>query len=256
VLDQHGPMRRVLICGESWLAVTTHYKGFDQLSWASYDESVEWLERAVERASLAVDFMPDHLVPRRFPSALEELERYSLVILSDIGANSFLLHPDTAAHSRATPNRLDLLEKYVERGGGLLMIGGWLSFTGQDGKARYRGTGVERTLPVTLMETDDVVEVPQGFSAELVTTDHPVTSGIRGPWPPLLGYNRLRLRPDATPLLQHGGDPIAAVRAHGRGRTGVFASDCAPHWAPAEFLNWPGYDAFFGQMARWLARAT
>lgn len=27
----------------------------------------------------------------------------------------------------------------------------------------------------------------------------------------------------------------------GGGRTAAFASDLAPHWAPQEFLDWPGY---------------
>ena len=45
-------------------------------------------------------------------------------------------------------------------GGGLLMIGGYLSFAGIDGKARYHGTPVEDALPVTIAATDDRVEAP------------------------------------------------------------------------------------------------
>jgi len=35
----------------------------------------------------------------------------------------------------------------------------------------------------------------------------------------------------------------------------AFASDCAPHWGPADFLAWEGYPRFWGNLVEWLARA-
>jgi uncharacterized membrane protein len=35
----------------------------------------------------------------------------------------------------------------------------------------------------------------------------------------------------------------------------VFTSDCAPHWAPPEFLAWPGYQVLWPNLIRWLAGA-
>lgn len=246
---------RALIVGESWLVVTTHIKGFDSMTTSTYEEDVGWLRGALEGASIETSHLPAHLAAAEFPTDMEGLKSYDVVILSDVGANTLLLHPDTWSRSRAMPNRLDLLRDYIHEGGGLLMIGGYLSFTGLAGKANYRGTGVEMALPVTMLPTDDRVEVPQGFSPETVDPSHLVTRGMGSPWPMLLGYNRVEAKPGAAVLLKHDDDPIAAVWEYGRGRAGAFASDCAPHWAPPEFVNWEGYAVFFGQMVRWLAQA-
>ena len=43
------------------------------------------------------------------------------------------------------------------------MIGGYFSFQGIDGSARWRRTPVEDVLPVTCLPYDDRVEVPEGF---------------------------------------------------------------------------------------------
>jgi uncharacterized membrane protein len=246
---------RVLIAGESWVVVTTHIKGFDYMTTSTYEEAVEWLQKALEESGIGVDFLPNHLASRKFPMSMEELKLYQVVILSDIGANTLLLHPDTFLHSQTTPNRLDLLHDYVQEGGGLMMIGGYLSFTGLSGKANYRGTGVEKALPVALLSTDDRVEVPQGFSPEICNPTHPILRGIQGPWPILLGYNRVEPKPDAAVLLKYNDDPIVAAWQYGRGRAAVFTSDCALHWGSPDFLDWRGYTTFFSQMVRWLAQA-
>ena len=57
------------------------------------------------------------------------------------------------------------------------MWGGYLSFTGLHGYGFYKRTPIERLLPVELMETDDRVEVPEGFPRILVK-DHPILQGI------------------------------------------------------------------------------
>ena len=101
-------------------------------------------------------------MPARFPGSAGELAAYGAVILSDIGANSLLLAPQTFERSQPAPDRLAAVEQYTGRGGGLLMIGGYLSFAGIEGKARYHGTPVELALPVLISATDDRVERPQG----------------------------------------------------------------------------------------------
>ena len=57
----------------------------------------------------------------------------------------------------------------------------------------------------------------------------------------------------ATILATADGDPLLAVRKVGEGRTLAFASDISPHWAPAEFMAWPGYQRLFDNAVRWLA---
>src|SRR5688572_11036587 len=132
--------KRVLIAGESWVMHTIHQKGFDSFTTTAYAEGLQWLRAGLEAGGYAVDHLPNHLAPSQFPTSLDELRGYAAVILSDIGTNTLLLHPDTFERSRAMPNRLALLRDYTAAGGGLVMVGGYLTFQGIDAKARYAGT--------------------------------------------------------------------------------------------------------------------
>ncbi|MBM4432252.1 MAG: cytoplasmic protein [Chloroflexi bacterium] len=245
---------RILIAGESWVTHSIHVKGFDSFTTSSYEEGVHWLRAALERANYKVDFMPNHLVPREFPTAIADLEPYSIVMLSDCGSNTLLLHPDTFAKSEKTPDRLAVIHDYVQRGGSLLMIGGYMTFQGIDGKARYHGTPIEDALPVIIQATDDRVEIPAGIHPVPVQPRHPILAGIEGEWPAFLGYNRFTARPSAQVLLTIGDDPFLVVWDYGKGRAAAFASDCGPHWGPPEYLNWQHHDRFWGQFAHWLSR--
>jgi uncharacterized membrane protein len=200
-----------------------------------------------------VTYLPCHEVPSRFPSAAGELAAFDVVILSDIGSNTFLLAPETFTRSEIAPNRLQVLAQYVDDGGALLMIGGYMSFAGIDGKARYGSTPLAPVLPVDVLDHDDRVEVPEGFTADVVAADHPALAEVPSAWPRLLGYNRLVSRPTTTVLASFGDDPILAVGEYGHGRTAVFASDLAPHWAPPEFVEWEGYVALWAGVLSWLA---
>jgi uncharacterized membrane protein len=145
------------------------------------------------------------------------------------------------------------VEAYVRGGGGLLMIGGYLSFAGIEGKARYHGTGVEEALPVVISETDDRVEAPQGVVPSVAAPDHPVLAGLPASWPRLLGYNQVTAKPAAAVLVRCDDDPLIACGEHGSGRAAVFTSDCAPHWGPPGFLGWPGYTRLWANLVTWLA---
>ena len=122
--------------------------------------------------------MPSHEAQRDFPQTPEGLAAFDAVILSDIGSNTLLLHPDTWIASKRTPNRLRSLKTYVENGGGLLMVGGYYSFQGINGGARYHGTPVEDVLPVDILPYDDRVEVPEGFTPEIKQNAHPILQGL------------------------------------------------------------------------------
>ncbi|HZS92126.1 MAG TPA: glutamine amidotransferase [Chloroflexota bacterium] len=248
-----SPDRRVLIAGESWVMHTIHQKGFDSFTTTEYAEGVSWLRKALERAGYTVDFMPNHLAPREFPFTVEELSRYTAVILSDIGANSLSIHPDTFARSHPHPNRLAVIREYVRAGGALVMIGGYLTFQGIEAKGAYRGTPIEEVLPVTLLAGDDRVELPDRSRPEVVRPDHDLVRGLPHVWPRVLGYNRLQPKDSATVLVTCNGDPFVAVGEYGRGRTLAFAGDCGPHWAPVSFVEWDGYDVFWAQAMAWLS---
>ena len=247
---------RVLLCGESWVTHSLHIKGFDSFTTSSYVEGAGRLRGALAAAGIEVDYLPGHLVPVRFPGAAGELAGYDAVVLSDIGANSLLLSPDTFERSAVAPNRLRVIEEFVREGGGLLMIGGYLSFAGIEGKARYHGTPVEAALPVIISGIDDRVEEPSGVRPEVSQPGHPALDGVPEDWPAVLGYNRVTPRPGAEVLVRCAEDPLVACGEYHGGRSAVFTSDCAPHWGPPAFLDWPGYGPLWANLVAWLARRT
>jgi len=72
--------------------------------------------------------------------------------------------------------------------------------------------------------------------------------------PLLLGFNTSKLKPGAELLLStERGDPLLAHWRYGLGRVAAFTSDAKSRWA-SEWLGWPGYGKFWGQIARMLAR--
>ena len=249
-----GP-RRVLIAGESWVMHTIHQKGFDHFTTTAYGEGLQWLRAALEGGGFAIEHLPNHLVAAQFPTTAEALATYDVVVLSDIGSNTLLLHPDTFERSVAMPNRLALLRDYVVGGGGLVMVGGYLSFQGIDAKARYAGTPVADALPVTMLTVDDRVEAPEGVRAVVRDHTHPILNGVPEGWPALLGYNRIVAKPGAATLATVGADPLLVAWEHGRGRAVAFASDCGPHWAPPAFVGWPGYAPLWRGIIGWASGA-
>lgn len=243
---------QVLLVGESWVSTGMHVKGFNDFSTAFYEVGHEALTAALG-AEFEVAYMPSHEAATAFPGDAEALARYAAVLFSDIGADTLLLHPDTFLRMRPTPNRLVAVKEYVQGGGGFAMIGGYMSFGGFGGRARYHRTEIEEILPVDVFPFDDRVETPQGFHPEVAAPAHPVLAQVTGSWPLLLGYNRITAKPAAEVLLRRGGDVILAVQAYGAGRTLAFASDCAPHWGSPEFVAWEHYGTFWRSAVRWLA---
>ncbi|KQT69829.1 MULTISPECIES: glutamine amidotransferase [unclassified Aureimonas] len=247
---------KVLLAGESWVSTATHIKGFDQFPTVTYHQGADELLKALKDSPFDIEFMPAHQAQRDFPQTIEALRAYDAVILSDIGANTLLLHPDTWIHSKTTPNRLKLLRQYVEEGGALLMFGGYYSFQGINGGARYARTPVEDVLPVTCFRFDDRVEVPEGFTPE-VTGDaaHPILQGLGTEWPVLLGYNEVELKPGAEVLAtvsgEYGSQPLLVTGTYGKGRSVVWTSDVGPHWLPSGFIAWEGYAKLFAAMLAW-----
>ena len=194
--------------------------------------------------------MPNHVAAEEFPYEVDELARWDVVLLSDIGSNTLLIPPATFARFEPRPNRLAALRDWVRGGGGLGMIGGYLSFGGIEGKANYGRTPLADALPVEIETGDDRVETPED-PAPRVVADHAVVDGLPREWPPLLGYQRLG--PRGTVLATVNGDPLLVVGAVADGRALAYASDIGPHWAPPAFLEWDGYARLWDQAVRWLA---
>jgi uncharacterized membrane protein len=258
MLPLKGPLMaekaKILIVGETWITNSVHTKGFDSFSTSSFGEGYSYLKSALERGGFHVDVIENHVASTAFPDSVAGLAQYSTIILSDIGANTLLLTPTTWRLAQPAPNKLQVIADYVKAGGGLIMIGGYLTFTGIEAKGCWKDTVVEACLPVRLMATDDRREHPEGVSGEVVDAAHPVLSGIDGAWPKLLGYNRVTLAPDGRLVAKIGNDPLLALGEAGAGRTAAFMSDCSPHWCPQDFMAWPGYGTLWRNICAWTSR--
>lgn len=245
--------RKVLLAGETWITYKVDVKGFSAYTTSSYGQAQAEFVEAIESFGHEVTHIPNHDAVERFPWTVEEVSAYDVVILSDISADTLQIHPDCFDRGQRTPDRLRVLRDWVHSGGGLLMVGGYMSFSGLEGKARYQATPLADVLPVQMLGFDDRVESPEGVTPRLKKR-HVVVEGL-SEWPHFLGYNRVQAKSGAEVLMGVDEDPFLVVGAFGEGRTAAFASDCSPHWGSPEFLQWPDYARFWGQLMEWLGSA-
>lgn len=243
---------RVLFIGESWTVHMIHAKGYDTFESTKYEEGATFLLDSLKGNGVEIDYMPSHEVQVRFPNSLEVLEQYDSIVISDIGSNTFLLQNKTFYQMEKIPNALELIRQYVENGGGLLMIGGYLSFMGIEGKANYKNTILADVLPIVMLERDDRVEKPEGVYPETII-EHEITKGLEK-WPAFLGYNRFTAKEDTMTLAKIEEDPLLVIGKYGKGKTAAFASDCAPHWGSIEFVEWDQYTPFWIRILKQIER--
>ncbi len=195
-------MKRILFLGEGEPAGPARY-----------------LAAILTAAGVRFDHQPDQKpLPRAWMN-----RGYAGLVLSDYRASSW------------TPHGSRWVARQVERGAGLLMIGGWASFTGQCGG--YRGTALEALLPVRCLAGDDRVQRAA------------IWDGLARP-PVICGYQRCQPRAQSRVDLyfrdlnySNGGFVLGArhpglVRGgYGAGKTAAFMTDCAPHWA-GTLVDW------------------
>jgi uncharacterized membrane protein len=248
----------ILLAGESWTSTATHIKGWDQFHSVTAHRGADAFLAAVGSDDLRFRYMPCDEAAERFPDTAEELARYDVVVLSDIGANTLLLPPEVWLYSRPAPNRLKAIREYVAKGGALLMVGGYLSFQGINGAARYRGTPVEEVLPVLIHPFDDRIEIPEGVAPDYAPDGHAVLASVGAGAPSILGLNEVVAKPGAETIMRlpaaEGGHPLLTLGTYGDGRSAAWTTDIGPHWLPQDFLDWPGFAPLMRNLFGWLAR--
>ncbi|SEL56213.1 Uncharacterized membrane protein [Chitinophaga rupis] len=200
---------------------------------------------------------------RMQPGRLEEILNTSTgLIISDVEAKCFHLFPsffDRAQRKDTVvtfPDRLTTIKNWIADGGGLLMLGGWLSFSGAFGKGGWGRSSFSNALPVQCLATEDLVESSAGFTAELLVPDHPAVKGLSwDTFPPIFGYNEVTAKPQGEVLVRvkETGDPLVVAGEYGKGRILTYMSDPAPHWG-LNFELWDSYDAFWQQSLNWVKK--
>lgn len=242
-------MTRILLAGESWISVSFEVKGRNVTVDSSYHTAADHLIAALEANDATVDHQTCETAWTDFPCTHSELKKYDLIILSDIGADTLQLTP-AVTKGVVDVNRCRLLKEYVQTGGALGMVGGYMSFSGKGGMARYKNTALADVLPVEMVDGDDRVERPAG----VIPDNHHALAELPSDWPPILGYNRLHAKPESDIWATVTDDPLIVVGKSGRGRTFAFATDCAPHWAPPQFLEWKGLPILWGEIIEWVTK--
>lgn len=251
-------MIKLLLVGESWVSSASHFKGFDQFNSVTFHTGADRFVEGMSKAGIDVTYMKAHEAAEGFPYEQKDLDAYDVLMLSDIGANTLLLPPDVWLRGQRVPNRLRMIEKWVREGGGLIMIGGYLTFQGIDGRGRWHRTPVEKALPVTCLPYDDRVEIPEGATPQVSKPDHPILHGVPSDWPYLLGVNEISPKSECAEVILSLPDaqdnlPLLVAGSYSEGRSLAWASDMSEHWLPKPFLDWPGYDVLFANMVKWAA---
>jgi uncharacterized membrane protein len=216
----------------------------------------KWLKDALESTGRhTVESVPswdfyNALGPGDYEKILAD---YDVFIFSDVDAKLFQLAPNFFDRSKfgrkplTFPDRIRLTRDAVAAGKGLMMLGGWYSFTGEMGKGGWGRTLLKKLLPVRCLDFEDLVESTEGFAPRATPAGRKFFKGLDlGTMPPLLGYNKTTPIEEGRMLLtvRGTGDPLLAVRDFGKGRVLAYTSDPAPHWG-CNFVYWEGYNEFW-----------
>lgn len=228
-------------------------KGFSSHIWG------QPLIDSLKQGNIDVTHMTNDVAITAFPRTAEGLSEYDAVIISDCECEVLALYPFWIPGAEVPrTNRLKAIREYTRGGGGLLMVGGWSSFSGRFGHGGFYDTPVEEALPVNCLKgLDDRIETPEGVHVNIKLPNHPVVKDI--PWdecPVFEGFNKILPKEGAQVLATIGEgedeNPLIVVWEYGKGRSMAFASDCSPHWA-AFFQPWECYGQFWRQSVHWLS---
>jgi len=213
-----------------------------------------WLKNALESAgNHEVNSVPSWDFYKLGPGEYEKIiDEYDVIVFSDVEGKLFQLNPDFFNREEfgkkilTYPDRLRLTLDAVKAGKGLMLLGGWYSFTGETGKGGWGRTILREAIPVKCLDFEDLVESTEGYYPEVTPEGRRVFGDSLGDIPPILGYNQTTEIPEGKVLLRvkGTGDPLLAVRQLGKGRVLAYTSDPAPHWG-LNFVYWKHYNDFW-----------
>ncbi|MBI9018993.1 MAG: hypothetical protein JEZ07_17215 [Phycisphaerae bacterium] len=194
------------------------------------DQAASYLAGVMTHFDISFDYIASE---QKFDDALFDKD-YKAIILSDYPAANF------------TKEQLATLASKVNKGLGLLMIGGWESYYGLGGN--WHETILTDVLPVEILKQDDR---RNNWNPCVVgkVCDHAIIEGLplNADMPIVGGFNEFVAKADSTTILNvqcYQADPqgeamnfilrkvypLMVVGNYGSGNVASFASDVAPHW--------------------------
>ncbi|HQK21102.1 MAG TPA: glutamine amidotransferase, partial [Polyangiaceae bacterium] len=228
--------------------------------WLKADGSLDVVAFFILRSlSDDVNATPDELALIRFPVDelfSEHLSSFDAVVLQDFDALSYGLTP-----------YLSNLSDYVNKGGGLVMVGGLHGFSA----GNYAGTPLETVLPVRLPKEEHGIDTAPFVPRMTVAgRETPVLEAVRALYgdrlPQMSGTNLLdEARDGAVVLWEHPTltttrgkpMPVLALGEHGNGRVVALSVDGTHRLAFSEMASQMagrGYGALWDALLGWLMR--
>lgn len=171
-----------------------------------------------------------HIPPERKMTERILAKDYHVIILSDYSFKNI---------SRRV--EIKLADK-VKKGTGLLMVGGWGSFSGPFGG--WKGSLIEQLLPVDCLDDDDRLNFPGGASIGKFRSHRSIRSIDLSYAPAICGMNRVLPKKKSKVVLHvrkilSNGErirldkvcyPLLTVSSDASVKTAAFSCDFAPHW--------------------------
>ena len=159
-----------------------------------------------------------HVPPATVLTPRVALQRYDTIILSDF------------SHRRVPVASERAMVQQISAGAGLLMVGGWASFAA----GGWRGTAIERCLPVVCRPSDDRIPLSSGavvYAAER----HAMFRGLSFRDAPVIcGLNEVRPRRASRIVLTARAKnrvyPLLVISAESHHRIAALTTDLVPHW--------------------------
>jgi uncharacterized membrane protein len=171
------------------------------------------------------------------PTELADYQRFSTVVLINVDAPAL------------GPARLEAIRQFVERGGGLVVLGGYWAFE----RGAYAGTPLEEMLPVKLPPRGEFHHARTGtlLAADAFSDWHWKVNFDAAPR--AFYYHPLIAKPRANTILHAGDSPVMFTGSFGVGRVVAcgLTVNGKPSGAGLAFWDWEDWPALLGQAIEW-----
>jgi uncharacterized membrane protein len=254
-----GGVEKVDIGKEAILRAAAALTERDELGVVSFNEAAHWVVRTQPLGE--VDDLQGSISGIRadgqtnifagLDQAVESLEgaaatRRHIILLTD-GWSSSGQYDEILARMKAAGITLST----VGAGGG---SNPFLEGLAQQGGGRFYNAANPSSIPdIFLKETQQVSgqQIVEEAFFPIQTSSSPILRGLEDGLPQLRGYNGTTIKAAAQSVLVTArDDPLLAQWQYGLGRSVAWTSDATGRWAK-DWVAWPGFNRFFGQLVSW-----